>query len=514
MDLLNKKTKYDRFLEILPGFFTWAVMLSPVWLGLIYPPAIVYLLTFLAIYWSYLAIRQTIGMYLGYKYYQQELATDWVKKIKELNFAELPEQNTLPENLEKTKHFLLVPCVNEPVSVLKPAFESFLNQTYDTKKITLIYTIEEKYKEETVKTLKSIHSGHENKFEEIMYFIHPAGIPGEAIGAGAANRTWGAKKAVEKMKNDGKNVRNYIFTTADSDHVLYPQFLARLTHLYLTTDRRDNHFYATALHLFDNNHWKVPTMMRIESDLVTLGTLAARAFTWGLSGLTKDTFAGYSASLQTLIDADYWDVSMGVDDTVFFWRAFFARNGDFHGATHYIPYSADAVQGETFYKAHVSLYKQLLRWGWGVIVIPYSLKGMIGNKKIPLRTKLLWIYFHFKHKVLLINIVFLITFGFGLLTLVNQDIKQTIFAYSLPNIMSLILTFTLVFIIPSLYYRAKIVKPMPKEWPWWKKLLMFSEGFLVIINLLTFSFIPFIEANTRMMFGKKMKDLYHTPKVR
>lgn len=123
-------------------------------------------------------------------------------------------------------------------------------------------------------------------------------------------------------------------------------------------------------------------------------------------------------------------------------------------------------------------------------------------------------YDHLKTRIFMINVVFLITFGFGLLTLVNPNVRQSSFAYSLPDTMSYILSFTLVFLLPAIYFRSKLTLPMPKHWPVWKKLVTFSEGFLVVINLLTFSFFPMIEAQTRMMFGKKMKDLYHTPKVR
>jgi antibiotic biosynthesis monooxygenase (ABM) superfamily enzyme len=108
----------------------------------------------------------------------------------------------------------------------------------------------------------------------------------------------------------------------------------------------------------------------------------------------------------------------------------------------------------------------------------------------------------------------MITFGFSLVTLVNPYVKQSNFAYSLPNIMSVILNITLVCIVPATYLRLKLATPMPKEWPLWKKFFVFLEGPLVVLNLLTYSFFPWVEAQTRMMLGKKMKDLYHTPKVR
>jgi hypothetical protein len=55
---------------------------------------------------------------------------------------------------------------------------------------------------------------------------------------------------------------------------------------------------------------------------------------------------------------------------------------------------------------------------------------------------------------------------------------------------------------------------MPKDWPFWRKMFILLEGPMVVVNLFTYSFVPFVEAQTRMMLGKRMKDLYHTPKVR
>jgi len=156
----------------------------------------------------------------------------------------------------------------------------------------------------------------------------------------------------------------------------------------------------------------------------------------------------------------------------------------------------------------------LLRWGWGAIDFPLSMKEFLKNEKIPRSLKISWFFKHMERRVILINIVFLITFGFGLVTLVNPYVKQSNFAYSLPDIMSIILTFTLVFLVPGSYLRMKLVKPMPKNWPIYRKALTLMEGPLIMLNLLTYSFIPWVHAQTKMLLGKKMKDLYHTPKVR
>lgn len=507
------ESKVQRTLEIIPGLLTWLFILSPVWLGILYPPAFSFLIIFVAVYWAYLAVKGTVGGFVGYRKYKSELQTDWMQKCQELNFTKLPEQKTLPPSLFETKHMILIPVVNESKEILKPSIDAIFNQTVPTNQITLVYTAEEKYKEQVKTSILEILGTRINDLDEFMFFVHPAGIVGEAIGVAGANRTWGGKHAVEQLKKQNKPIRNYIFTTIDSDHVMHEQYLARLTHLYLTSDKRDNRFYSSAVHTFNNNNWRVPMMMRMEANFVTLGTLT----NWALSnkdGEQKDTFAAYSISLKTLIDADYWDPQLGIDDTVFYWRAFFARQGDFTGVSHFIPISGDAVEGKSFVNSHTSMYKQLLRWGYGVVDFPLSIKGFMTHSEIPLSKKISWILKHLHKRVLLVNMVFLLTFGFAIATFINPYFRQTTYAYTVPNIVSVILTITLLFLIPGMYLRAKMAKPMPETWPLWRKMLAFLEGPLVLFNLLTYSFIPFVDAQTRMMFGKRMKDLYHTPKVR
>ena len=512
-ELVDKhEKKIFRILEIIPGLFTWIVIFSPIWLGLIFPEALVYFLIFLTVYWCYLAIKGTIGGFIGYKRHNKEMAIDWAKVCEKLDYSQLPDRDTLPASLNDVRHFLLIPVYSEPYELLQSTVNALFEQTFPLNRVNITFAIEEKYATRVIEDLNNIFGDRKEQFEDVNYFVHPAGIPGEAIGAAAANRRHGAIQSVKRLQESGKNIRNYIFTTLDSDHVLHPQFLARLTHLYLTSDQRDYRYFATAVYLFNNNHWEVPTVMRIEANFVTMGTLSGWSYFPNLKA--KDTFSNYSASLQTLIDADYWDAALGIDDTIFYWRAFFKRDGHFLATVHYIPYSADAVGGNTYLESYKSLYLQLLRWGYGVIDFPLSMLGFMKNNNIPLGTKIAWVVQHLHKRIILINITFLITFGFTIATLVNPNVRQTIFAYSLPNIMSIILSFTMIFLIPGFILRAKITKAMPDEWPFWRKALVILEGPLVIVNLLTYSFIPYVDAQTRMLLGKKIKDLYHTEKVR
>lgn len=506
----EKKTKLERFLEFIPGFLTWVVLTSPVWLGIMAPNIAVILLTFLSIYWVYLAMIHTAGAIVGYRRYKKEINTDWFKKLEELDFSTLPEKETLPENLNEVKHLILIPTVTESFDVLNTTLGTIADQNYPLKEnIYIAISCEERGAQRVSESIEKIKEIYKDKLQNLLFYVHPQGIPGELVGGGAANRTWGATHAVEELKARGLNLNNFIFTTFDADTNLHKEFIGRLTYAYLETKKRFNHFYSTAVFLFNNNIWDVHTLMRIEANSVTLGTLSS----WTVSSDTKETFSCYSVSLDTLIQANYWDVGL-IDDTVFYWRAFFARNGDFKPIIFYVPNSSDAVHSDTYLRAHQSLYKQLLRWGWGSVTTPLALKGFLQKKNIPLTTKLLWTYNKAERHLIFRTMVFLITFGFGIITLVNQDVRQTTIAYKLPDIISAILTIGLVFLVPGLALRQKLVKPIPKNWPIWRRFMIIFEGPLVILNLLTFSFIPFLEAETKMMFGKGNKSLHFTPKYR
>ncbi len=501
----------NRFLEILLGVLTWSLLLSPIWLGLTFPNVVVYVLTFLTVYWSYMAFKHAMGLFTGYRRYREEMATNWYLECQKLDFSKLPDKDTLPADLESVRHIIIVPVVNEPEEVLRDSIDSIINQTFPSRQISLVFTVEQKYSEEAINRIKGIIADREKDLSSLMFFVHPAGIPGEAKGDGGANRAWGSSHAVEELRKRGEVIRNYIFSNIDSDHVLDRQYIARLTHLYLSSDKRDNHFYSSAIPLFNNNLWRVPLLMRLEANSVTLGVISD----WAVNkGRVRKSFSAFSVSLQTLIDANYFDVALGADDTVFYWRAFFARSGDFDGIPYYIPYSADAVEGKNFIDSHKSLYKQLLRWGWGAVDFPLSVKNFLKKGDIQLSKKVSWFTRHIKERVILTNIVFLITFGFAIVTMVNPYVKQSNFAYSLPKIMSLVLTLTMAFMVPGVYFRRKFSPPFPKNWGWFRRSLTFFETPLITINLLTYSFLPTLHAQTMLIFGKRFKDLYHTQKVR
>lgn len=487
--------KFQRVFEIIPGALTWTVLLSPIWLGKIAPAAVAFFLTFLAIFWVYRALLHLVGVTVGYRRYKKELGVDWFEQTKTL------------WGFEHLKHLIIVPVVNESKAVLEESLLSIAAQKYPREKIYLAITVEEKNAPRLLADLKQITEKLQGRLGTVWTFVHPAGRPREAVGA-AANRTWGAKRALDKIRELNLNLEDFLVTTLDADMRFHPQFLARLAHAFLTDPKGSEHFFQTAVYLFDNNLWEVPPMMRIQANSVTLAVLSS----WVVESDRKETWSCYSVALPTLIEAGYWDPALGVDDTPFYWQALFKKAGQFEGRHFYIPVYADAVQDRGVVRTHLSQYKQLLRWGWGVITFPIAMRGFL-TKKIPLGVKLTKLYHLLEQYTVWRTITFLITFGFILLALSNPEVRLTALGYRLPQITGIILTTAFLLLLPLTFLRSKITSPIPQNWSLWKKIWAWLEGPLVIVNLLTYTFIPYLDAETRLMLGRRL-EFWPTPKVR
>jgi len=499
----------QRILEIIPGLLTWLVLTSPLWLGPRFPRGVIFFITFLSFFWVYRAVVHTIGSFVGYKRYKKEISVDWAGMLKKLDFPTLLNNKDLPKNLSEIKHLVLIPTVNEGYEVLENTIKGLAETDFPKKQIVVAVTCEERGAGEVEERLKEIKRSSKD-LPEILFYIHPKGIAGEAVGAAAANRDWGGRHAVAQLKKRGENLENYIFTTFDADAKVHPKYFSRVTYAFLTDPSRRDRFYQTAAYLYDNNIWDVPPLMRIQATSVTMAIISA----WVVEPTRMQTFSAYTTALSTLIDADFWDVSLGVDDTTFFWRAYLVKNGNFSGEGVFVPISSDAVQGSGWWASHKSQYKQLVRWGWGVLVFPIAIKGFLKNHKIPISKRISQTYYLVETYTVWITIVFLITFGIFVLYAVNPAAKQNPLAYSIPKVTSSVLTFAIILLVPASLIKDKMMAPKPANWPWWKKISTYLEGPLVIINLLTFGFLPYIHAETKFMLGKKMKDLYFTPKFR
>lgn len=493
--------------HMVPGLLTWLTVTSPIWLARPFPLAASFFLTFLVVFWVYRAVVHIYGLNKGVSIYETEMQTDWQGKVESLNFFELPNRQDLPTNKDDLRHIVLVPLVNEDKIVLDGLFRGVVNQTFPMGKILLVFSVEEKYHKKVTRDIYELSKKH--SLEEVRVFVHPKGLAGEVQGA-ASNRTWGARSIVTEIALSSEPLSNFVITTMDGDAILDAQYISRLTYEYFVQEHRRGRFFQTAVYLLDNNIWDVPTLVRIQANAVTLGTLS----TWIMEPYFKETFSNFSLSLQTLVAADYWDPSIPIDDTPLFWRIFLSRDGDFSGVPLFIPVSSDAVQGKDYWNSHVKQYKQLIRWSWGIITFPMAMTSLVEVRGITRIEKLLWVYRYFERYSLFYSVILLITFGFPLIVFSNPDFGYTSFGISLPNITSGLLTVALFMLLPGAWYRKRLTKPMPSEWGLLRRVLISLEGGLVILHLFIFVVMTNLQVETKYMLGGNIRSFWFTTKSR
>lgn len=502
-----------RFFEILPGVFVWLLLLLPIIFALLRwsTPIVVYI-TFYSVYWFYRTAKFVIASFIGVKRMKSDLKEDWVEKIKVLN----------SNKFKNLRYIYLTPVYGESLEVLIPSFEAWSKSDIGAKRIDVVFAMEERKKDLQLENFKKLKEKYGKKFGSMRYYIHPANIPGEIVGVKGGNINWAARHLVEDLEKEGKNLKEYLLITCDSDLRPNPKYLSAVTYKYLTTSEPENTFFASAVHSFNNNIWNVPPIIRTQSNMLTLVTMhlwvvdKKRKTPFSKEIVhTKDTFSSYIVNLNTLREIKFWDPEIPNDDTAFYWNTIVRSKGNFKGEEVYIPTYNDAVENETFLKTHISFYKQQYRWGWGIYTFPISLAAMMEDKdEFPFSKKMALLKIMFDYLSIL-TVVFTLAFGLRITGWLNPTYQYTAFSYNLPKILSILFSIVVMSNIPIIIFRRQIT-PVPKEWKWWRHITDFLETYLITVNMLTFGFIPYIQAITEMMLGKAgfKRNFYVTEKVK
>ncbi len=480
-----------RIFEMIPGIFTWTFMLTPliaVFMGI--PYILVGYITVIVIYWLYRAFLFVYGLWLGVKRTRRDVKIDWISKV----------QNEYPEEYENLKYALIYPIYNEGLETIEPAVAGWANSDADTQKISFVVAIEEEHAQQCIEYFEYIKQKYGQYFREIIYYVHPANIKGEVRGVKGGNINWATRHFVKKIEGRGEDCKDYLLFTFDCDQIPHKKYMSAITYKFLSSENRYHKFFATAVHTFNNNIWQVPALVRVFSTSLTLAVLHG----WTVLKHSKDTWSSYAVSLKTVKDVNYWCPDIENDDTAFYWNAKVRFDGDFSGEEVYIPTYNDAVENESYIKTHRSLYKQQHRWGWGIIVFPITLAGLYYNRKIPLKKRLRILWTLFDNQLLFITLVYLITFGIPLLNFFSKMFLETPVSYNIPSLLGYILLGATLLNIPIVILRRNII-PIPEGWSWQRHVWDFMETAGIMVNMLTFSFLPYVQAQTEMLLGLKPK---------
>src|SRR3990170_3238923 len=482
--ILKHERKIQRILEILPGFFSWNLILFPYWGVFVIPEVVAYFILAFNVYWFYQSLTIALTATVSHLRFQASMNFDWVGDLK--NFPDW----------EKIHHIVIITTYKEPLYILERTISALASQILPSKQITLCLATEkaepEKDRLEKVGALKNKFA---KTFANFFVTVHEL-IPGEVRGKASNERfatIWVKKELVDKRKMD----INYItVTSCDADHVYHPNHFACLTYKFLDNPKRHLMFWQAAI-LYYNNIWRLPAITRIQN---TMGSI------WNLSILPRRdrllNQANYSLSFKLLHESGYWDPDKIPEDWGIFFKAFYINHGEVEVEPIYLPLYIDAAESTSFWKTLKNQYEQYRRWAWGVSDYPWIMRDYFLKPSVPFFNKTMrLVHVTWSHFMWPVN-WFIITLGLTIPTFLNPTFGRTTIGFMLPKISSFILTLSLGFLIVMLIF-DNIYKPKrPKDFPLWRAILMPLEFVLMPVAGFFFSALPGLDAHTRLMLGK------------
>jgi hypothetical protein len=143
-------------------------------------------------------------------------------------------------------------------------------------------------------------------------------------------------------------------------------------------------------------------------------------------------------------------------------------------------------------------------------------EGFIKNKKIPLKTKIYWAWQHLDvYWGWATNTLIILLLGRLPLLLGGDKFNVSVLSYNLPQLTSLLMNLAVMGVIISAILSIILLPPKPKWFRPRHYAPYILQWILVPVNLLIFTTVAGIEAQTRMMLGGKYKlGFWVTPKAR
>lgn len=474
----------QRFLEILPGFVSWSMILFPVWGSLLVPLAVAYYIIAFDVYWLYRSLSLACLALLSHFRIRASETYDWMGDVA--GFADW----------KMVYHVVIIPNYKEPGKTLARTLRSLANQTLPSKQIIPVIAFEQRAGEElNQEREKLLREEFEGVFGKLMFTYHPSAIAGEVIGK-SANSAWGASRvAIEIKKHKNWNSEMMTVSSADADVVFHPNHFAAVTYNFLDNPARYRRIWQGAI-VFYNNIEKIAWPMRVfnrVASVVYMGLL-----------MRPDrliNFSTYTMSWHLLMEIGNWDTDVIPEDYRVFFKAYFATGGEVEVEPIFLTVMADAAESIGFWNTFVNTYEQVKRWAWGASDDAYIIKQYFLDKRAPFWDKTIRVFKVLEDHFLWPVNWFILTLGATLPPLLNENFSRTVIGKTLPQVSSAILTVSMISLLAVIFIDWRS-KPKVAGMPWWKKALSPFEFILLPVVGFFFTALPGLDAHTRLMMGR------------
>ncbi|PIR61978.1 MAG: hypothetical protein COY81_02620 [Candidatus Pacebacteria bacterium CG_4_10_14_0_8_um_filter_43_12] len=477
--------KSQRFLEILPGFISWSLILFPIWGSLFFPIWVAYYVITFCVYWLYRSFSLAILAVVAHLRIKASSKFDWLADLKQ----------SYAKSWQSIHHIIIIPTYKEPITTLNRTIDALVKQTFPLGNLHIMVSFEEREGDEARKKSRQLSSKYASIFGDFWITFHPD-IIGEIKGK-SANTCWGAKQA-KKLLVDQKKlaIEKITITSEDADAVFHQSYFSALTQAFLSSDKPYNKIWQGAI-VFYNNIWKVPPPIRVLASMFSVIQMYIL--------MRKDrliNFSTYSTTLKHVDEIGYWDTDVIPEDYRLFFKSYFAKNGDFEVEPLFLPIYADAAEAPSLWGTMKNQYEQLKRWAWGVSDDAYIIKQYILARNIPFWDKTIRVLKTVEDHFLWPVNWFAITVSAFLPPFLNDDFNRTMIGKTLPQVTSTLLTLSLVSMIVIFVIDALNRPPRPNKRNVFSYIFQPLEFLLLPVIGFFFSALPGIDAHTRLMLGK------------
>ena len=482
--------RYDkqvhRFLEILPGTFSWTLILFPVWGSFWIPHYVAYYVIFFIIFWVYKSAVLAASATLSHLKLNASQKYDW-----------LADASRLP-NFDRVHHVVLIPTYKEPLYILERGIDSIVSCDFPEEQISVCVAFEEREGKDAREKARAIVKKYRGIFANLIVTFHPD-LAQEVKGK-SSNQAY-AGRVIRKIlvAKKGLDIDFLVVTSKDADGVFSSKYLSALTYSFLTAANRHLLFWQPII-LFYTNIWRVPLPIRVMN---SLGSVWQTAMNWRTDRLIN--YSMYSVSLKLLDEVGFWDVDVIPEDYRIFFKSFFAKDGKVEVEPIFWPVYADAAESTSYFKSLLNFYQQERRWAWGVSDDAYFIKKWLTHTHIPFWKRTIRVFKVLEDHFLWPVNWFAITLGATIPVLLNPLFAQTVMGQNLPRFAMVILSFTWVFLAVILIIDFRQRPKRTQQVSFFKKILMPFEFVLMPVVTFIFTALPGIDAHTRLMLGKYLE---------
>ena len=520
---------WQRFFEILPGLASWTLILGlvalSIWMPLVASIAVIAFM----LAWVLRLFYLTIFLFLSYARLSIEKNTDWLARIRGMDrfddyldevrrgardrnapqrisewmhlkdMERLKRSGLLPPRSSEIFHLVVIPVIKEASSLVEANVLSIANNTALAKQTLVVLAVEARAVQSVKDGMAQIADGYRDRFMGFLLVEHPDGLPGEARVKGA-NTSYAAKAAAKYFEERKIAFENVIVSCFDADTVVGSDYFACLTYGFMNClDRQRASFQP--IPVFHNNIWDVPGFARV---VETGSSFFQLIETTDPERLV--TFSSHSMSFKALVDVGYWPSDMISEDSGIFWKAYLHFDGAYQVVPLPTTLSMDIVDAGFWWGTVKSLYKQKRRWAWGVENFPLVMRGFFANKKIAFSDKVRHVFKLFEGHVTWAALPFLLTFvGWLPVISAGNEFSSTVLYYSASRFTQAIFALSSVSLLGTIIMSLWLLPKKKKRFSLFWTTIHGLEWFLVPFILVFLSAMPALDAQTRLMFNKRME---------